>query len=179
MPRPKLLVIDDEEVVREAVAESLKSEAYDLFFAENGEEGLRITHRESPTVIILDLRMPVMNGLEFLASVGLGPHVPYSVIVLTGHGDLDAVKGCYDEGISAFLRKPFDTLEIRGAVKHAVVVQQLINHLEELVNLQNIAHQKVIKELAGLKSLFHRFQVDSDAIINEYKWSTDQGKSTG
>ena len=173
MPIPKLLVIDDEKVVREAVAESLKSEAYDLFFAGNGEEGLRITRRESPTVIILDLKMPVMNGLEFLASVELGPHVPYSVIVLTGHGDLDAVKGCYDAGISMFLRKPFDTQEIRGVVKHAVVVQQLINHQQELVNLQYIAHQKVVKELADLKSLFRRFKAESDAIFNVNKRSID------
>ena len=167
MPRPKLLVIDDERVVREAVAESLKSEAYDLLFAENGEEGLRITLRESPTVIILDLKMPVMNGLEFLSSVELAPHVPYSVIVLTGYGDPDAVKRCYDAGISMFLRKPFDTPEIRGVVKHAVVVQQLINHQEELASLQCIAQQKVVKELADLKGLFRRFKAESDAIIND------------
>ena len=173
MPIPKLLVIDDERAVREAVAESLKSEAYDLFFAENGEEGLRITRRESPTVIILDLKMPVMNGLEFLASVDLGPQVPYSVLVLTGHGDLDAVKGCYDAGISLFLRKPFDIKEIRGVVKHAVGVQQLVNHLEELVKLQYIAHQRVVKELADLKRLFQRFHTESDAIINGYSRSVD------
>ena len=61
-----------------------------------------------PTVIILDLRMPVMGGLDFLGQIQLKPSDPYSVIVLTAYGDDDSLKACYDGGASTFLKKPFN-----------------------------------------------------------------------
>jgi len=66
MTQPRVLVIDDDAAVREAVAEDLKREGYDLHFATNGVEGLQRLQEIDPTVIILDLRMPVMDGQEFL-----------------------------------------------------------------------------------------------------------------
>ena len=69
MSTPSVLVIDDEDAVREAVAEALKREGYDLVFAGNGQDGLSRIQERTPTVIILDLRMPVMDGLEFLSKI--------------------------------------------------------------------------------------------------------------
>ena len=61
MTQPRVLVIDDDAAVREAVAEDLKREGYDLHFATNGVEGHQRLQEIDPTVIILDLRMPVMD----------------------------------------------------------------------------------------------------------------------
>ncbi len=130
MPKPSVLVVDDDQAVRDAVAEDLKRENYDLLFAENGLEGLRMVRDAPPTVIILDLRMPVMGGLDFLDQIQLKPSDPYSVIVLTAYGDDDSLKACYDGGASTFLKKPFNLYEIRGAVKNAVTVKQLTNPLD-------------------------------------------------
>ena len=69
MEKPKILVIDDEEVSRDAVQKALKREGYDLFFAENGAEGLTVFQTVWPVVVILDLRMPVMDGTEFLKKI--------------------------------------------------------------------------------------------------------------
>ena len=108
MTQPSVLVIDDDAAVREAVAEDLRREGYDLHFAANGMEGLKRLQEIDPTVIILDLRMPVMDGQEFLSQLHLKPSDPYSVVVLTAHGDADAVELCYDAGVSTFLKKPFN-----------------------------------------------------------------------
>ena len=130
MPKPSVLVVDDDQAVRDAVAEDLKRENYDLSFAENGLEGLRMVRDAPPTVIILDLWMPVMGGLDFLDQIQLKPSDPYSVIVLTAYGDGDSLKACYDGGASSFIKKPFNLYEIRGAVKNAVTVKQLTNPID-------------------------------------------------
>ena len=132
MSNPSVLIIDDESSVREAVEEALKREGYDFFQAENGEGGLSLAHNRHPTVIILDLKMPGMDGLEILANLKLSTSVSSSAIVLSGHGDANGRRECYDAGINIFLRKPFDMYEIRGVVRNAVALQHLAHGLDEL-----------------------------------------------
>ena len=71
MPNPSVLVIDDDIAVREAIKAGLRLEGYDPMFAENGAEALEVLKRSMPRVVILDLKMPVMDGLEFLSNVQL------------------------------------------------------------------------------------------------------------
>lgn len=150
MSKPRVLIIDDEPKVREVVVESLKREGYDFLHAENGEEGLTLARNHLPTVIILDLRMPVMDGLEFLARVSLEPSDPYSVIVLSGHGDDSAVKGCYDAGVINFLRKPFKLHEMRGAVRNAVALKQFTNDLRHRVRARDAELERREEEMVAM-----------------------------
>ena len=157
MTPPSVLVIDDDAAVRDAVAEDLKREGYELHFATDGMEGLKRLQEVAPTVIILDLRMPVMGGREFLAQLSLKPSDPYSVVVLTAYGDADAVKSCYDAGVSTFLKKPFNLFEIRGVVKNAIAIKQLSTHLEELVQERTGELEQRLREITGLNKLFQRY----------------------
>lgn len=156
MTQPSVLVIDDDAAVREAVAEDLKREGYDLHFAMDGKEGLKRVKEIDPTVIILDLRMPVMDGQEFLTQLRLKPSDPYSVVVLTAYGDADAVKSCYDAGVSTFLKKPFNLFEIRGVVKNAIAIKQLSTHLEELVQERTVELEQRLREITALNKFFQR-----------------------
>ena len=156
MPKPSVLVVDDDQAVRDAVAEDLKRENYDLLFAENGLEGLRMVRDAPPTVIILDLRMPVMGGLDFLDQIQLKPSDPYSVIVLTAYGDDDSLRACYDGGASTFLKKPFNLYEIRGVVKNAVAVKQLTNQLDDLVTERTADLEQRMREVGALNRMFQR-----------------------
>ena len=70
-----VLIIDDEPVVRESLAMDLKRGGYDLFFAQNGAEGIDMVSNVTPSVIILDLRMPVMNGAAAMPRL---PNMPFS-----------------------------------------------------------------------------------------------------
>ena len=155
MPGANVLVIDDDPAARAAVAEDLKREGFDLFFAENGEEGLRLIQEVAPTVIILDLRMPVMDGLEFLDNINLRPSDRHSVIVLTGHGDSTAVKACYEAGVSSFIKKPFNLFEIRGVVKNAIAAKQLTTQLDEMVQERTVELEQRIREVTALNKFFH------------------------
>ena len=168
MPKPSVLIIDDEPTVRSVVVEGLKREGYDFFHAENGEEGLTLARDHVPTVIILDLRMPVMDGLEFLAKVSLKPSDPYSVIVLTGHGDEDAVKGCYDAGVINLLRKPFKLHEIRGAVRNAIALKLLTNQLGHLVRARDAELESRGLEIVALSQSLEQRLARADAQIHRF-----------
>ena len=124
MSEPTVLIIDDEPDIRESIGDALKYEPYELQFAENGKEGLERFHECSPLVVLLDLRMPLMDGLEVLQQLKLSPEDPYLVIVLTGHGDDDDVQQCYELGIHLFIRKPFNIFELQGAVKQGIALKQ-------------------------------------------------------
>ena len=174
MSRPSILVVDDDQAVRDAVAEDLKRENYDLLFAENGLEGLRMVRDAPPTVIILDLRMPVMSGLDFLEQIQLKPSDPYSVIVLTAYGDDDSLKSCYDGGASTFLKKPFNLYEIRGVVKNAVAVKQLTNQLDELVTERTSDLEQRMREVAALNRMFqHQISQHSESV-SEFRGALEE-----
>ena len=168
MTNPIVLIIDDEPAVREVVAEGLKREGYDFLHAENGKEGLALAQQHLPTVIILDLRMPVMDGLEFLAKVSLKPSDLHSVIVLTGHGNDNAVKECYDAGVSNFLRKPFKLHEIRGAVKNAMALKQFTNHLDNLVGETSAELEKCGREIIRLNSEWEQKLAQAEGQIHRF-----------
>ena len=156
MANPSVLVIDDDAAVREAVAEDLKREGYQLHFANNGREGLERVQEVSPTVIILDLRMPVMDGHEFLSHLDLKPSDPYSVVVLTAYGDADSVKSAYDAGVSTFLKKPFNLFEVRGVVRNAIAIKQLSTHLDEMVQERTVELEQKLREITALNRFFQR-----------------------
>jgi len=125
MEKPKILIVDDEAVIRKSIQIALQREDYQLYFAENGEEGFASFQEHSPVVIITDLRMPVMNGLQFLEKLKISSEDPYLTIVLTGHGDDEDVEDCYDMGVHAFLRKPYNIFELRGLLKQSIKLKQL------------------------------------------------------
>ena len=169
MANPSVLIVDDELVVRESIAEDLKREGFDLWFAENGEEALSLVHMAPPSVIILDLRMPVMDGIEFLDKVDLRPSDPYTVIVLTGHGDEAALKRCYDAGVRTFLKKPFNLFEVRGVVKNAVALQEFTNRLEELVQERTAQLEQRVREMALIHDMIKKQLADRSEVAQAYK----------
>ncbi len=151
------------------MAEDLKREGYDLLFAENGKEGLGALWESSPSVVILDLRMPVMDGLEFLQNIELSPGQPYSVIVLTGHGDSKAVKECYDAGVTMFIKKPFNLYEVRGVVKNVLAVKQLTVGLDEMVSERTADVEQRVREINALNQVAQSVLEQASALGAEYQ----------
>ncbi|MGR3317670.1 MAG: ATP-binding response regulator [Candidatus Anammoxibacter sp.] len=128
----KILIVEDEPNVVNSIREALEKEPYKIVSADNGRVGLEIFEKENPVLIILDLRMPVMDGIEFLEHIKLSSSDPYSVIVLTGHGEDSDIKECFKLGISVFLRKPFNIYELRGLVKHSISSKQAEMQIKNL-----------------------------------------------
>ena len=114
----KLLLIDDEEGVRKIFSISLSREGYEVFTAASGKEGLEVFNRESPPVVITDLKMPGMDGLEVLRRIKeQNPHT--EVIILTGHGDMESAIQALQLDASDFITKPVKDEALTIALRRA------------------------------------------------------------
>ena len=144
MPSASILLIDDDRSIRKVVERTLRGEPYELFHVTNGRLGLEFLEKQQPDLIILDLMMPEMNGIEFLRAIAITPETPYAVIILTGHGDDEEMRQCYKLGAHFFLKKPFGMTEFLCIVKRSLTLKQLEresrqyrNYLEASVEKQN------------------------------------------
>ncbi len=123
----KILIIDDELSIRRTIQKILRNKPYTLFTAENGLQGLNSLKEHQPDLIILDLMMPSMNGIQFLEAIQLKPTDPYAVIILTGNCDDQEMNKCYELGTHFFLKKPFGFTEFSCLVKRCLELKKLQN----------------------------------------------------
>ena len=111
----KLLVADDEEMIREAVASYLESQGYQVFRAENGEEALNILKREPISLVILDLMLPDLPGEEVCVRIRKQSRVP--IIMLTAKNvEYDMIHGL-DLGADDYIKKPFSLKNLSARVQ--------------------------------------------------------------
>jgi DNA-binding NtrC family response regulator len=118
----KILVIDDEIGPRESLRILFKDN-YDVAVANSGEEGVHAIKKDPPDLVILDLKMPGMDGIEVLKKIKeVSPKT--RVIILTGYGSPEAAQQVQRLGIARYLNKPFDIFEIRKIVAEEINGQQ-------------------------------------------------------
>ena len=102
----KILVVDDMAIFRQPIAATLRREGYDVICAGDGREALEAVHRQAPDLILLDLALPVMDGLTCLAALRQDPrtrHIP--VIALTAMAEREAIKRAVNIGVQGYLLK--------------------------------------------------------------------------
>lgn len=119
MSRPKILVLDDEEIVRVSCKKCLTPEGYDVDVAANGVEGLAMTENNRYDVILTDLKMPDMDGIEFLARVK-ERHPDTKVIMITGYSTVEHAVKAMRKGAYNYIEKPFTPDALIDAVKEAL-----------------------------------------------------------
>lgn len=104
-----VLIVDDEPNIRLFMREFLESEGYSILEARNGREGLAILTREHPRVIITDLLMPEMDGMDFLRATRREPETKkIPVIVLSVKDEFSDIRSAFEAGATEYLTKPFD-----------------------------------------------------------------------
>ena len=151
----KLLLIDDERPILETLGISISSEGYEVFTAENGKEGLEIFDREDIKLVLTDIKMPVMDGIELLKKVKRSGKQA-EVIVITGHGDMDSAIAALRYGASDFITKPVRDealmLAIQRARQRLSIAQQLRDYTENLEQKVEMrtkelqeAHEEILK----------------------------------
>lgn len=104
----KILVIDDETDVRMILRLELEAEGYDVVEASSAAQGLTLVHQEQPDVVLLDLRMPGLDGWDVLRILHERDELPgLPVVVLSAHASDDSVARALEIGAAAYVRKPF------------------------------------------------------------------------
>jgi DNA-binding NtrC family response regulator len=119
MSQTKVLLVDDEVEFASALAERLQLRDYDVQTAHNALEALAILNSNVPDVIILDLKIPGMDGLETLKTIKkIDPTI--EVIMLTGHGDVQSVAEGMKSGVFEYIMKPVDIGELTVKIDKAM-----------------------------------------------------------
>jgi len=131
----KILLVDDEDGIRKVLKITLESAGYEVLTAPDGESGLDIFVREAPDLVITDIKMPGIDGIELLKRIKhLNPET--EVIMITGHGDMDlAVKSLQYEAAD-FITKPIDSLDLESAIQKAedrmAISRNIKTYMEDL-----------------------------------------------
>jgi DNA-binding NtrC family response regulator len=118
MSQTKLLLVDDEVEFTVALAERLQLRNYSVQTANNALEALGLVYKERPDVVILDLRIPGMDGIETLKTIKKYD-ASIEVIMLTGHGDVQSVKEGMKSGAFEYIMKPVDIGELTTKIDKA------------------------------------------------------------
>ena len=127
----KILVVDDEAEIRSLLAAVLQNKGYEVVTAEDGAAALQAVPRERPAVILMDLSMPRMNGMDALPEIKrLDGEVP--VIICTAHADLATAVRAMKLGAYDYLTKPFDVELLILTLERAVERHRLHSCIEEL-----------------------------------------------
>ena len=111
-----ILIIDDEKAIRKTLSEILSYEGYKIEEASDGEEGLKKFRDKTYDVVLCDIKMPKLDGLEFLDKArDTNPDVP--VIMISGHGTIETAVEATKIGAQSFLEKPITMVKLLKAVE--------------------------------------------------------------
>ncbi|MBT2699046.1 response regulator [Neobacillus sp. C211] len=114
--KEKILIVDDQFGIRILLNEVFQKEGYQTFQAANGIQALEIVTKHDPDLVLLDMKIPGMDGIEILKRMKvIDPDI--RVIIMTAYGELDMIQEAKDLGAITHFAKPFDIDDIRAAVR--------------------------------------------------------------
>jgi len=142
----KIIVVDDEDIVLSLICDTLEEEGYAIQTASNGVDALKLIEKEEFDLLITDIRMPSMDGIELVRRVR-DIHHDIGVIFMTGYANLNSAKNAIKQGAFDYIMKPFEISEIRKAVKDAVRIKK---EAEE----KSSDHQ--LSSLSDLNQMLHK-----------------------
>jgi YesN/AraC family two-component response regulator len=132
--KEKILVIDDERPTLKMFTLLLTAYGYNILTAENGQEGLDIFKKETPGLVLTDIKMPVMDGIEVLKEIKrINPHT--EVIVITGHGDMDLAIQALNLDATDFINKPLQRKDLEQALTRAGERLRIAKNEEDQITL--------------------------------------------
>ncbi len=142
MTNNKILLVDDEEGIRRVLGISLADIGYEVHTAENAKEAMGIFRKESPPIILTDIKMPGMDGITLLRKIKR-ENPETEVIMITGHGDMDLAVESLKHGAADFITKPIDDTILEISLKRAgekIITRQKLKEYTE--SLEALVHEK-------------------------------------
>ncbi|PLX79895.1 MAG: Fis family transcriptional regulator [Desulfuromonas sp.] len=126
-----ILVVDDEQSIRDSLEGILSDEGFTPIFAENGEQALASLKEELPELVLLDIWMPGMDGLEVLETINK-LHPDLTVIMMSGHGTIETAVKATKMGAFDFIEKPLSLEKILLSIQHGLKVRELVEENQTL-----------------------------------------------
>jgi CheY-like chemotaxis protein len=134
--KPRILVVDDEKNIRLTVQHSLMVANYEVESASDGAEGLKKFRAGQYDLVLMDLRMPQMNGIEMLREIReKDKHT--AAIVITAYLTIDTRLEAFSLGVSDYIRKPFSPNDVREMVRRVLARVQLDTHTTDIAAASN------------------------------------------
>ncbi len=161
-----ILIADDEEDVRALLTEVLDEEDYTVVTVDNGQKAVDFVAKSSPDCVLLDVRMPVMDGMEaFLKIREISPDLP--VIFITAYGSSDLAIKAMKKGAYDYLTKPFDIEEVKIKVRKAIELKELSSSFEKVKSGNNYKQDEIVGESSEMQEVYKDIGrvADSDVTV--------------
>ncbi len=156
MPQEKVLIVDDEKLVRWSLRQKCQEWGYEVIDAPDGTSGIHLAHEELPDLVLLDVRLPDMSGLDVLQDIKQN-NCARAVIMITADPQLDDVKHALKLGAYDFVGKPLDFDELSITVKNALEASRLRSENESLRGQvrRRTGYHEVIAESRKMQEVMH------------------------
>jgi two-component system nitrogen regulation response regulator NtrX len=149
--KPRILVIDDESAIRDSLRMILEYENYGFMGATSGQEGIALVQRDRPDLVLLDIKMPGMDGMEVLRKLhALDPTLP--VVMISGHGTTSTAVDAIKSGALDFLDKPLSSERVIVTLQNALKQEELRQENREL-KLAMESKYEIVGESPALRSV--------------------------
>lgn len=164
MQKESVLIIDDEEFILQLSRDILSKTEYRVQTAADGKTGMKLLSEDSFDLILTDIKMPDMNGLDVIRQVRThNTEIP--IIVITGHGTLDTAINALRLGAQGFILKPFTPLELQAAVAEALEKARLLRENIRMRALMPLF--EVSKEIIGEVDQKRLLKLIVDTVVKE------------
>jgi response regulator NasT len=170
---PRVLIAEDETIIRMDLREMLQEEGYEVLEAADGEAAIRIAREQRPELVILDIKMPVLDGLSAARTIADERIAP--VLILTAYPQRDLVQRASEAGAMGYLVKPFQRQDLLPAIEIAKGRYQQIAALSEEVGdlTERLEARKLVDRAKGV--LMDRYRLsEADAFRFMQKAAMDR-----
>jgi two-component system, NtrC family, nitrogen regulation response regulator NtrX len=147
----KILVIDDEQGIREVLAGILEDEGYEVFTSEDGIEGLTLLKTEPIDLVLLDVWLPNMGGIDVLKQIK-ATYPETQVIIISGHGNIDLAVKAVKLGAFDFMEKPLSLERVVTLVRNAIAMEELKKENRRLRNTM-LQNEEILGETDGIRRI--------------------------
>jgi DNA-binding NtrC family response regulator len=167
--KPSILIVDDDEIMRETLSDVLRKRGYDIFSVGSGNGALSMIKKNLIDLILLDMKLPDVDGLEVLKKIKEFD-TEILVIMMTAYSDVQTAVSAMKSGAYDYINKPFELEELRLLIEKGLETKSLINEVRRLRRQQKEKYQDNhiygvspqihhVKELIGMISKTHKTSV--------------------
>lgn len=166
-----ILIVDDEQSYRQLLSLVFEGDGHSIRTASNGREAVDLVNEEAPDVIVSDVRMPDMDGIEMLRAVR-ETHADLGVVFMTAHASVESAREAFKLGADDFVTKPFDVEELKLIVRKTLEKQELIveNRAFKRAQRDRGSVKNIIGSSAKMQSIYQMIEtvaeVQSTILIN-------------